>query len=116
MRFAVLYSISIPSSIHSTARQLAALRDTVPPSVPFGVFLVPARFEIRDGNTAHANQRKEMSTALRDLGIDVIDPIDAFLSAGFSNVHFVHDGHWSPRGHLIAANAINLCLRERLRS
>jgi hypothetical protein len=46
-----------------------------------------------------------MVRELAERGIDVIDPIDKFFSAGFHLTHFAHDGHWSAFGHKIAAQA-----------
>ena len=49
--------------------------------------------------------------AIKAKGIEVIDPYKALKAAGFSAVHFAHDGHWTPLGHEVAASAVAEWLR-----
>ncbi|MSO54319.1 MAG: hypothetical protein EXQ90_04235 [Rhodospirillales bacterium] len=91
--------------IRSTADALAELRARFAPNVHFAVLIAPARFEIRDGASFHAGLRRATTEALTARGIDVIDPFPDLVAAGFGPTHFAHDGHWSPLGHRIAAQA-----------
>ena len=91
----------------STASELVTLKAQIPPKTPFAVLIAPARFEIRDGDPGFQKIRVEMLRALSERGIATIDPIGAFLKAGFQPTHFAHDGHWSPLGHKIAAKAVS---------
>jgi hypothetical protein len=47
----------------------------------------------------------EISNVTKEEGANFIDLFPAFLSA--KNVYFPHDLHWSPDGHLLAAQLIN---------
>ncbi len=97
--------------IKRTAGELANLKAQLPAPVPFAVLIAPARFEIRDGDPAFKKVRLGLVRELAALGIAVIDPINEFLAAGFQPTHFAHDGHWSPLGHRIAAQAVAGWLR-----
>jgi hypothetical protein len=88
-----------------TAEELKNLKAQIPADIPFAVLIAPARFEIRDRDPAYQRVREGMVRELAERGIDVIDPIDKFFSAGFQLTHFAHDGHWSAFGHKIAAQA-----------
>lgn len=98
--------------IESTARELVYLRTMLPVGTPFAVFITPARFDIRDNDPFFASARQQLAAMLRRDGIDVVDPIDAFRAAGFAATHFVHDGHWSARGHEVAATALAAWLAD----
>ena len=99
--------------INRTAGELANLRAQAPTHIPFAVLIAPARFEIRDRDPAFQKVRREMVRQLAYRGIAVIDPIEEFLKAGFQPTHFAHDGHWSPFGHKIAAQAVAEWLRRQ---
>ena len=97
--------------INRTAVELADLKAQIPNHIPFAVLIAPARFEIRDRDTAFHKVRLETVRALKAHGIAVIDPIEEFLKAGFGPTHFAHDGHWSAQGHKLAAEAAAEWLR-----
>ena len=97
--------------INRTAVELANLKTQIPVHIPFAVLIAPARFEIRDRDPAFQKVRLEMVRALSERGIVAIDPIVAFLKAGFKPTHFTHDGHWSALGHKLAAEATAEWLR-----
>ena len=86
--------------------EMRHLRAMLPADVPFAVLIAPSRFEIRDSDAKYTKVRQDVAAALRDSGIDVLDPIDAFKTIGFERLHFAHDGHWSPIGHKIAGQLI----------
>jgi hypothetical protein len=88
-----------------TAGELLKLRAMFPADIPVGVLLVPARFEVRDNDSAFRQLREAVKYEVSKSGLDVIDPFESFRQAGFSATHFPHDGHWSAKGHAIAAKA-----------
>ena len=73
---------------------------------PFAVLFVPARFEIRDNDQLYKSLRFKLVSALKRHNIDIVDPYLKFKESGFTQTHFLHDGHWSPAGHRIAAEAL----------
>lgn len=97
----------------SAATELSKLRQFLPAHTSFAVLLVPARFEVRDGNDFFHKVRNSMNNALNVRNIDVIDPIAEFRTAGFVATHFAHDGHWSAKGHEIAARHATAWLRRQ---
>ena len=50
--------------------------------------------------------RNMMIAALQKGNIEIVDPFNEFLAAGYQTTHFEHDGHWSPLGHKIAGRKI----------
>jgi hypothetical protein len=101
------------ASVERTAAELEAIRDMLPPGIPFAVLIAPVRFEIRDGDPFFRKLRQEMVSALAKRNIPALDPIDEFLKAGFGPSHFAHDGHWSPLGHEIAGRIAADWLRRQ---
>ena len=99
----------------STADTLAELCRDLPKDTPCAVLVMPARFEIAYDDKPYRDARLAINNALSERGINVIDPFDAFKAAGFKATHFVHDGHWSPLGHQIAAEAVAQWLRQQAR-
>jgi hypothetical protein len=95
----------ITRRVASVISELKNLRDMVPVDTPFATLLIPARFEIRDNDGLFRQLRETVKKQLLQHNFDVIDPFGAFRKAGFAATHFAHDGHWSPRGHEIAADA-----------
>jgi hypothetical protein len=98
----------------SSADEIAYLKSMLPAGTPFAVLIVPARFDIRDGDPAFADLRTKVVAALARRGIEIIDPYQGFRAAGFAATHFAHDGHWSPRGHEIAAKYLAAWVRNAL--
>jgi hypothetical protein len=92
-------------AIERTAAEIKALRSMLPGGIPFAVLIVPARFEVRDGDPFFRRLRLGIGVALTKRGIATIDPIEKFLSAGFQPTHFAYDGHWSRLGHRVAGRA-----------
>lgn len=102
-------------SVAATADEVAFIRSQIPDSVPFAVLVVPARFDLRDDDPALTALRDTFVTALGVLGITALDPSNEFKKAGFIPTHFAHDGHWSPKGHAVAAGVVALWLKKVLR-
>ena len=105
---------ALDAAVEKTADELALLRAMLPRGVPFGVLLVPVRFEIKDGDVLYRRLRERMSNALTSRGIAFIDPFDRFVAAGFGPTHFAHDGHWSALGHRLAGEEAAVWLKPRL--
>ena len=97
----------------SVVSELKVLRDMVPADTPFATLLIPSRFEVRDNDNLFRRLREAVKKQLSNHNLDVIDPFEAFRKAGFTATHFAHDGHWSPRGHQIAAAAAAQWIQER---
>ena len=97
---------SIREETEKTAHEIRKLKDALPPKTPFAVLVMPTRFEIRDNYALQRELRLAMLAALDKSGIAAIDPAPAFISAGFAQTHFRHDGHWNAHGHFIAGEAI----------
>ena len=98
----------------TTAGEVARLREFLPRDTQFAVVVVPARFELRDEHGLFKSARLGVIRALREKGVAVIDLYDRFRKAGFAQTHFVHDGHWSAKGHLVAARAISDWLKTNI--
>jgi hypothetical protein len=92
-------------SVNRTATEINALRKGLPDGIPFAVLMVPARFEILDGDPFYRKLREKMAATLAERDITVIDPFEGFRKEGFQSTHFAHDGHWSPLGHRVAGRA-----------
>jgi hypothetical protein len=90
------------NAVNSTAREIEIFKSMLSDTIPFVVLIAPGRFELKDGNAVYARLRLAMNKALKDRGIDAVDPFERFLAAGYEPVHFLHDGHWSLLGHKIA--------------
>lgn len=97
---------NLDHNVAASADELARMREMFPAETPFAVLIVPGRFEIRDGDPLYHRMRIAVAAALTKRQIPFIDPFDAFKATGFIATHFLHDGHWSARGHAIAARAI----------
>lgn len=106
-------SNEVAAVVASTAVNIATLCRDVPPNTPCAVLVMPARFEILNGDTIYHAARVALGKALVDKGIGIIDPFNAFKAAGFAPTHFAHDGHWSTLGHQIAADAVAHWLRQQ---
>ena len=96
-----------------TALELSRLRKLYP-DVPFTVLMIPARLELRDSSGSYKDLRETVSANIRNVEISVIDPFRELKKAGFRKVHFLHDGHWTPRGHAIAAKAVSDWMKAAL--
>jgi hypothetical protein len=97
----------------STVGAIAGVRHLLPAEVPLIVLVIPARFEIRDGDPIYRALRLAVIEELNKLGIANVDPFAGFKAAGFAPTHFLHDGHWSPLGHEIAAGALTEWFKTR---
>ena len=96
----------IDDRIASTVAKIAWLRERFTPETPFVVLLIPALLDIRDQDPFFARIRQGLTAELKRRSVSVVDPYEDFIRAGFKPTHFVHDGHWSPRGHEVAAEAL----------
>lgn len=92
--------------VRTTVDEIERILDYLPPGTPMVVAVVPARFEIRDKDPYFRDIRTSILRLLAQKNIATINLYPVFESAGFAATHFVHDGHWSPAGHAIAADAI----------
>ena len=101
-------------AITRTAEEIVALRALFPLDVPFAVLIAPVRFELKNNDAFHKRLRLAMKDALRSRGIAFIDPYEGFAKAGFQPTHFVHDGHWSVRGHALAGEYASAWLASHL--
>lgn len=90
----------------TTVDEIARILDYLPPGTPMVVMVVPTRFEIRDKHPYSREIRTGVLRLLTQKNIATIDLYPGFEKAGFAATHFVHDGHWSRAGHIIAADAI----------
>lgn len=100
-------------AVERTAAELAVLKAMLPEGIPMAVLIAPARFEIRDGDAYFRGLRQSMAAALTKRGIAMVDPFEDFKRTGFGPTHFAHDGHWSPLGHQLAANAAATWLKRQ---
>jgi hypothetical protein len=94
------------TAIKETMREILVFQAMFPKDVPFAVLLAPGRFELRDGSVFFKKLRLTMKEHLMSKKISVIDPFKEFKAKGYEKVHFIHDGHWTPVGHEIAAQAV----------
>lgn len=104
----------IAAVTRSTAAELTKLQGMFDADVPFAVLIAPARFEIANDDPEFTKIRLSMRAALDAENIPYVDPVAAFKEAGFAGTHFVHDGHWSAKGHEIAATAAAEWLRNNV--
>ncbi len=97
---------TLPRYVERTADELQALHNSFSKTVPFSVVLIPSRFELISNDPHFATLREHMKRELASRRIEVIDPFDRLFAAGFTSVHFPHDGHWSPSGHALVAELV----------
>lgn len=97
----------------ATVGAIAGVRNLLAPGTPFVVLVIPARFEIRDGDPIYRQLRLAVLDDLANLKIAAADPFEGFKAAGFGPTHFIHDGHWSPKGHDIAAQTLAAWFKKR---
>lgn len=72
------------------------------------VVLIPSRaLWVGDNRAVEDRLHRGVAAALQSRDVDVLD-LRPFFEAGGSPLgyHFANDGHWSPRGHQLAAEAI----------
>ena len=98
-------------AIRETVREILVFKSMLRQGTPMTVLLAPGRFEIRDGDKVYKNLRIKLRRALEKVSIDFVDPFTEFKNAGYQNIHFKHDGHWSPLGHQIAGKKTAARLR-----
>ncbi|TAJ39718.1 MAG: hypothetical protein EPO67_00750 [Reyranella sp.] len=94
-----------PASIDASADRLQALAK----QYRLLVVLIPSRALWVGGDRAVEDRlHRAFVAALRSRDIDVLD-LRPFFEAGGAPLgyHFANDGHWSPRGHRLAADAIS---------
>lgn len=108
-----LHGAETAKAVEKTAAELEAFAKMLPAGTPFAVLVIPARFEIRDGDLNYRRIREGTERALTRRGIAFIDVFEVFKRAGFGSTHFAHDGHWSPLGHELAGDAVASWLRSR---
>jgi hypothetical protein len=97
---------NLKTAVEKTTAEIKRLGAALTKGTPFAVLIIPSRFEIRDGDAFYRTLRQDITAALADSGVAVIDPFDDFRKAGFKPTYFTHDGHWSVLGHKIAGRAV----------
>ncbi|HSV29893.1 MAG TPA: hypothetical protein VLL76_10040 [Candidatus Omnitrophota bacterium] len=95
----------VEESVASMVGEIAKLR-ALAPDVPFVALMIPARTDLIDQDPVYRAVRERLGDALRQAGHPVADPFARLAAEGLGRVHFTHDGHWSPLGHRIAAEAV----------
>ena len=104
----------VRKNIKSTASELQNLRSLFDPKIPFLIAVIPSRFEITNDDQAFKSLRLEMLAALESKGLPALDLFPAFSQYPLLETHFAHDGHWSPRGHQLAAETISTAFAPQL--
>ena len=105
----------VRKNIDSTANELQNLRSLYDRETPFLIAVIPSRFEIINGDQAIKSLRLEILAALEARGLHAFDLFPTFNQYPLLETHFAHDGHWSPRGHQLAAEAISAVFAPQLR-
>jgi hypothetical protein len=100
--------------VGATVHELDVLKQSFPKGTPFVVLIAPGRFEILNQDEHYRRLRLAVRTKLAKHAIAFADPYEQFKQAGYSHVHFAHDGHWSPLGHKLAAKAASEVLKPLL--
>jgi len=104
----------VRKNIESTANELQNLRNLYDLKTPFLIAVIPSRFEIINGDQAFKSLRVEILAALKVRGLPTLDLFPAFNQYPLLDTHFAHDGHWSPRGHQLAAETISTAFIKQL--
>ncbi len=96
------------SVIESSAKKLQALSK----HYDLLVVLIPSRgLWVGPNRVTEDRVHKELLASLVGRGVKVLDLRPLFEASGAPLAyHFVNDGHWNPRGHELAAEAIARCL------
>lgn len=71
------------------------------------IAVIPEPWHLRDA--ARGGHQAQVLAACRELGIEALDLTPAFLLAARESgepLYFARDGHWTPRGHMVAASAL----------
>lgn len=98
----------------ATANELDRLRSMFDSNIKFVIQIAPARFEIANEDPSYTTARFKLREALTERNLSYVDPIDQFKANGFEATHFIHDGHWSVKGHQIAAEETAVWLKNNL--
>lgn len=103
------------AELNGTAAAVARLQAVLPAETPFVVLIIPARFDLLDGDDRWAADRQAMVAALVRHGLTVADPADKLRRLGEDKAHFAHDGHWSPLGQRAAGTVAADTLRPLIK-
>ena len=104
----------INASVKSTVSELINLKAMFPKRTPFAVLVAPTRFELKESTDYYTSLRLAVLRELNANNISVIDPYPQFQKAGYSKIHFAHDGHWTVLGHKLAAEEAAKWLKQNL--
>jgi hypothetical protein len=107
-------STKLTAYVKNTVSELVYLKAMFPKGTPFAVLVAPTRFELKTAANYYKNLRLSISQELRKNSISIIDPFLQFQKAGYSKIHFAHDGHWTALGHKLAAEEAAKWLKQNL--
>ena len=96
-----------------TIDEVIHIKSMIPNDASLIVLIIPTRRELQEDNLEERFLRRKIINMLEKQNIQVADPFAQLKKKGFGNVHFSHDGHWTPLGHSIAAYSIKDLLAER---
>jgi hypothetical protein len=100
--------------VEKTVQELSVLKNMFSPETPFAVLVAPARFELINDDPFYKRLRVSIIERLKSEKIAFVDPYKNFKQAGYEQIHFVHDGHWTAFGHKLAAEEAVKWLNQNL--
>jgi hypothetical protein len=86
----------------------------LPENTLLSVLIAPGRFELVRDDIFYKRLRLAVRSELEKRNIRFVDPFSRFKEAGYENIHFAHDGHWTPLGHKLAAEELSKALKPQL--
>ena len=116
IREPVIYKMTVTEEkfsqiVAATVYELDVLKQSFPKGTPFVVLIAPGRFEIFNQDEHYNRLRLAVRAKLTESAITFADPFEPFKQAGYYQVQFSHDGHWSPLGHKLAAKEASEVLK-----
>jgi hypothetical protein len=102
------------SVITTTVDEIEVLKKMLPENTLLSVLIAPGRFELVRDDIFYKRLRLAVRSELEKRNIRFVDPFSRFKEAGYENIHFAHDGHWTPLGHKLAAEELSKALKPQL--